>query len=204
MAKRTPEDTKLLLLPSRLLERLARLARRQGVSTSEFAAEALEQTLKVSDAGVSLSEAVDFYRLMQVQRAAGAVQINRTSLESLVKGLYSEMGDDLRRIWREAGVWYGEFLSAKLKGEGVLGFLEKALLVSWSLDEAEVRDEGDEVSVRFASFLMPLESTELLVSYLSGVMQALGFEEISRDCLQGMAVLGYRRSFSMKSAPSGS
>jgi len=187
-----PKDTKLIVVPSRLVERLRAVAARQGVHLSRYAAEALEQALRAEGLGTSLREAVDLYRLVEIQRGAGAVQISRSSLEQLVGELYPGNGEELRRIWREAGRWYGEYLRTKLNDDGVLGFFEKALLVSWDLDEVEVRDDGGAVTVRCTSFMMPLEVTELLISYISGVMSSLGYEELDRDYLRGMATLRYR------------
>jgi len=187
-----PKDTKLIVVPSRLVERLRAVAAKQGVHLSRYAAEALEQALRAEGLGTSLREAVDMYRLVEIQRGAGAVQISRSSLEQLVGELYSGNGEDLRRIWREAGRWYGEYLRTKLNDDGVLGFFEKALLVSWDLDEVEVRDDGGAVTLRCTSFMMPLEVTELLISYISGVMSSLGYEELDRDYLRGMATLRYR------------
>ena len=74
-----------------------------------------------------------------------------------------------------------------------MSFLEKALLVSWNLDEAEVKEDVGGVRLRCTSFMMSLEKTELLISYLSGVMFSLGYEEVGREHLRGMALLQYRR-----------
>jgi hypothetical protein len=193
MVDEASEGTRLIVLPSRLVERLRVLAGRKGVSLSGFVSEALEQALSAEVLGVSVEEAVDFYRLMDVQRGAGAVQVSRESLDRLIGKLYVSSGEELRGIWREAGRWYGEYLRVKLRGNDVLGFFEKALLLSWNLDEVEVKEEDGEVRLRCASFMMPLERTELLMSYVSGVMLSLGYGEVGREYLRGIVLLRYRR-----------
>ena len=193
MRSQTPEDTKLLILPTHLVDRLRAIATRQGVSLSSFAADSLEQALRVDEMDASLSDAVDAYRLSEIQRGAGMVDVPRASLNHLVGKLYGRKGDELRKIWGEAGHWYGEYLRAKLRPEETLGFLEKELLVAWNLDEAEIRGGETEVAVRWASFTMTAEFTELLLSYLSAVMDALGYREVERDSLRGMATLKYTR-----------
>jgi len=193
LTKEAPEGTRLIVVPSRLVDRLRAVVVRRGISVSDYAVEALEQALRAEGHGASLQEAVDLYRLVEIQRGAGAVQLPRSSLDRLVGELYPENGEELRRIWSESGLWYGEYLRAKLRGEDVLGFLEKALLVSWNLDEVEIKDDGSDVALRFASFVMSLESTELLVSYVSGVMNSLGYEEVERDYLRGVATVRYMR-----------
>jgi len=193
LRSQTPEDTKLLILPTHLVDRLRAIATRQGVSLSSFAADSLEQALRVDEMDASLSDAVDAYRLSEIQRGAGMVDVPRASLNHLVGKLYGRKGDELRKIWGEAGHWYGEYLRAKLRPEETLGFLEKELLVAWNLDEAEIRGGETEVAVRWASFTMTAEFTELLLSYLSAVMDALGYREVERDSLRGMATLKYTR-----------
>jgi hypothetical protein len=193
LRSQTPEDTKLLILPTHLVDRLRAIATRQGVSLSSFAADSLEQALRVDEMDASLSDAVDAYRLSEIQRGAGMVDVPRSSLNHLIEKLYSKKGENLKRVWGEAGRWYGEYLRAKLKPEETLGLLEKELLVAWNLDEAEIRGGETEVAVRWVSFTMTAEFTELLLSYLSAVMDALGYREVGRDSLRGMATLKYTR-----------
>jgi len=189
-----PGDTKFIVVPSHLVERLRTVAMRQRVSLSSYTAEALEQALRAETLGATPRETVDIYQLMLIQRGAGAVHLPRSSLDHLVRALYPENGEELRRIWYESGRWYGEYLKTKLRDGDILGFFERALLVSWDLDETEIRNDNGGVTLRCTSFMMSLESTELLVSYISGAMHSLGYEELDRDYLRGMATLRYKRS----------
>ena len=186
-----PEDAKLIVVPSSLVDRLMAVAIRQGVSLSNYAADALEQALRADVMGTSLQETVDMFRLMEIQRGAGSVNISRSSLNLLIEELYPNHGEEMRRAWRESGRWYGEYLHTKLRGEDVLGFFEKTLLVSWNLDEVEIKNEEGFVTLRYASFTMPFQTTELLISFISGVMTSLGYKELDRDYLRGMATLRF-------------
>jgi hypothetical protein len=189
MANGTPKGTKLVVLPSRLVERLRKLAGMKGVSISNYAEEALEQALRAAGLGISIQEAIDLYKLMQIQKEAGAFQISRESLDRLIEG-----SEDLHAIWLGAGRWYGEYLRTKLKGDGVLDFFKQALLVSWNLDEAEVDEEDGDIRLRCTSFMMSLEKTELLMSYIKGVMLSLGYEEVSSEHLRGMVLTRFRKN----------
>jgi len=140
----------------------------------------------------SLSDAVDAYRLSEIQRGAGMINIPKQSLNYLVEKLYNRKGDELRKVWGEAGHWYGEYLRAKLRPEEMLRFLEKELLVAWNLDEVEVKESEMYVSIRWVSFNMTEDVTELLLSYISAVMDVLGYREVERDSSRGMAVLKYK------------
>lgn len=191
----TKKDHKLIFLPEKLVERLNSLAIRKGVSLTSFAAEALQQSLRADELGVSLDETVDTYRLLQVQMGSGAVQIPRSRLTSVVRELIRDDKGELLAAWHEAGRWYGEYLHTLLREEAV-NFLEKDLLVSWNLDEVEVRNDEITVDLRIASFTIPLELTELLISYVKGVMAALDYGIDEEECLRGLAVLRFRKIFS--------
>jgi len=188
----TPEDTKLIVVPNHLVNRLRAVAGRHGVLLSSYTTEALEEAIRIEELGSSLREAVDLYKLMQIQRGANTVHIRRSSLDYLIKELYQAKGEELQRIWYEWGQWYGAYLRTKLKDDDVLGFFEKVLLVSWNLDEVEIRNDDGEITLRCTSFTMSLESTELVISYISGAMSSLGYEELSKDYTRGIATMHYK------------
>ena len=191
MSNPPQEDTKLIIIPSHLVDRLKAIANRQSVSLSAFAAESLEQVLRAHEMDVSLREVVDVYRLTQIQRGAGMVDIPRSSLNHLVEKLYPKKSEELKRVWSEAGRWYGEYLRTKLEAGEMLRFFEKDLLLTWNLDEVEIHEMDVDVNLRWVSFMMTTELTELLLSYVKGVMQALEYREVDRDYLRGMATLKY-------------
>ena len=166
---------------------------RRGVSLSSFAERALEQAVRAEEMGASLEEAIDIFGIFETTRGAGAVQIPRSNLKSLIIELYRSEKDKLLAIWERAGRWYGEYLHARL-GDESLKFLEKALLVSWNLDEVEIYSDDLIINLRFISFVMALELTELLVSYISGIMNALGYESVKKSYLRGLANLNFRKT----------
>jgi len=190
--RRVPENTKLIVLPSRLVEKLKDVAARHRVPLSSYTKLALEEALRADELGASLREVVDLYQLMQIQMGVDAVHIPRSSLEHMIKELYPTNGEELRRIWYESGRWYGAYLRTKLKDDDILGFFEKALLVSWDLDEVEIKNDDGDIILRCTSFTMSLESTELIISYISGAMSALGYKELTKKHLRGMATVHYR------------
>jgi hypothetical protein len=190
----TKKDHKLIFLPEKLVDRLNNIAIRKGVSLTNFAAKALQQSLRADELGVTLDETVDTYMLLRVQRGSGAVQIPRSRLTSVVRELTGDDKGELLAAWYEAGRWYGEYLNTLL-GEEAVDFLEKDLLVSWNLDEVEVRNDEITVDLRIASFVIPLELTELLISYVKGVMVSLGYEISKEECLRGLATLNFSKTF---------
>lgn len=191
MKRGDSESTKLIVVPSSLVERLKTVATMQGIPLSKYIAEAMEETLRADGMGISLSEAVDLYHLMQVQRGASPVFLPRSSFEHLIRALYPAKEEELKKIWFESGRWYGEYLRTKLKDDNVVNFFEKALLISWDLDEVEIKNDNGGITLRCTSFTMSLESTDLLIRYISGVMSSFGYAEKNKDYLRGMATIKY-------------
>jgi len=192
------EDTKLVVLPSQLVERLNELASKQGVSLSSFASEALEQALRAGEVGVSLEKTVDLYKILDVQRGSGALQVQRSSLNTLIRHIYSNKGTELKEAWYESGVWYGEYFRTKLGYDEALGFLEKALEVTWNLDEVKLLKDGINLNIPFSSFMMSKELTELLIQHVSGIMNSLGFQIVENHHIRGLATIVCRRKPKIK------
>jgi len=184
-------STKFLEVPRQLADELRAVAARLGVSVSDFAVEALTQAMRAQELGADLGEAVDLYHLSGIQRGAGNIQVTRNVLREIIRELYENDVDGLRGLWSEHGRWYGAYLKARLGRDYVLGYLEQDLLATWNLDEAEVSQRDLMVAVRCVSFGMSEEFTDLLVSYVVGVMEELGFAENERDALPGLVSLKF-------------
>ena len=194
MIPETTSDNKLLSLPEELLDRLQRAATRKGLSLAAYSAENLEEALRAEDIGMPLGEAVESHRIHRVQLAAGAIQVPRQTLDKVVKALYSTEKEGTLSDWDEAGRWNGEYLRT-LFGENAIDVIGGALKVSWNLDEVEMTHDEMKVELRFASFFLSEEMTELLVSYVVGLMAPLGYEKDEIDFIRGLAKLSFKRVF---------
>ncbi len=190
----TKSDFKLVSLPVELVERLQKAAIRKGLSLTAYSAENLEEALRAEDNGVPLDEAIESYRILRVQLASGAIQVPRRSLDAVVKVLFSADKEATLSDWAEAGKWYGEYLRT-LFGEGAIEMVGGVLKVSWNLDEVEMRREEMKAELRFASFALSEDVTELLVSYIAGVMGSLGYERRGGEFVRGLAKLSFERVF---------
>lgn len=185
-------NTKLVVLPEELVKELEEISKRLGVSISNFAAEALGQAIKIDKLNASLSDAVDLFRLVTIQQGAGGLTVPRTTLNRFLTN-FTIKNDELGKIWFEAGRWYGEYLNTKLGYNESLIFLENALKLSWNLDEAEIIDNKYDVKIRCVSFMMTDDMTDLLLSYIRGIMAALNYEETKEEHLRGMIFLKYNK-----------
>ncbi|UCD44839.1 MAG: hypothetical protein JSV27_12130 [Candidatus Bathyarchaeota archaeon] len=185
------KETKWVLLPEELVNRVSEIALKNGVSLSHFVSEALEQAIRVNGMGSSLEDAADVFDIHKVMRASGAIQIPRSDFSNMIKENYEKDREKLLEDWHTAGRWYGEYLRAIFRDEA-LGYLEKVLLFSWNLNEIEVVEGHYTVRIHFISFTMSLEFTELLISFISGLMTILGYNVEDVDSVRGLATVTYK------------
>jgi hypothetical protein len=191
MVEELLDDRKFIMVPKLMADRLKLTANRLGTSVTDYAYEALNQALRINDMGSNLKEAVDLFYLVSVQRGAGNLSITRNNFKEIIEQLNEDKKIELTNIWRESGKWYGAYLKAKLQDDDLFSFLEKDLQVAWNLDEVEISQQDLMVSVRCTSFGMSKELTDLLVSFLVGLMDEINFTETDRDILRGLIVLKF-------------
>lgn len=187
------KDTKFLVVPAELADRLKEVAVRHRVSLSAYVVSILREALRAEEMGVTLGEALSLYRMMEIQRGAGVLQAPRTALQPLLSKAYREAGEELRNLWFEAGRWYGQYLKTRLRDENPIGFLEEVLRHHWNLDEVSLRGDDLELLVTLVSFTLSREGTELLSCYISGILHSLGFREEDRSILEGLARIRFKR-----------
>ena len=181
------------MLPSKLVNRLREVSVKKGTSVSGFAADALEEALRAEKAGTTVHDAVEAYEMREIQRGAGAMVVLRSSLSQLVENNVNEKPEELSEIWREAGNWYGHYLAIKMGQIDVFPFLEKELKASWNLDDVEIKVE-DDVIFTFICFMMSEKFTELLLSYMVGLMSALGYSRVDGEHTHGMATIKFMKN----------
>ena len=125
MTKKQPGDSKLLILPSKLVNRLRETSAKRGTSLTSYAMEVLEEALRAESLGATPKAVVDAYRMREIQRGAGAMVVPRGSLSQLVEDFKGDQADELKMLWEEDGRWYGTYLSGKLGESEVLEFLRE-------------------------------------------------------------------------------
>ncbi len=191
MVEELLDDTKFVLIPKPLADRLRLVSTRLGCSVSDYASDSLTQALRIYEMGSTLEDAVDLFHLVSMQRGAGNLAITRGNFKELLLRFGDDGKDYLHKIWNESGRWYGAYLKAKLNDDDLFSYLEKDLLVYWNLDEVEITQQDLMVSMRCTSFSMSMELTELLVNFLVGLMKELNFNETGRDVLRGLVIMKF-------------
>ena len=191
MVEELLDDRKFIMVPKNLADRLKLTAARLGTNVTDFSFEALTQALRMEEMDSNLKEAVDLFQLVSMQRGAGSLSISRGNFREIIEQLNEAQKTELLDIWKESGRWYGAYLKAKLHIDDLFPFLQRDLEVSWNLDEVDINQRDLMVIIRCTSFGMSKELTDLLVSFIIGLMDELGFSETDRDVLRGLAILKF-------------
>ena len=194
MPKGVSRGKKLTLVPTDLLERIMRISNREGKTLYSFVSEIFEQALRVYESKHTLQEVVDFFELMETQKASGAVITPVDVLTYLIGEVYPSRKGVLQEKWYESGQWYGKYLLDRFHNQNHVEALGKLLAVTrWDVREARVEEESGVVKVRCVSPLLPLENTELLVRFVEGVMDSLGYRTVKEDFMKGIILLEFER-----------
>jgi len=195
MVSKAPDDTKLIFLPEELVEKMKQLAIRKGTSLSAYATEAIEQALRVEKMQGTVREAIDVFHYYQISKASGAIQIPRLKFNEIIETSNIEKS---QLSWYEAGRWYGEYLKTRL-GDDAISFFKEDLLMSWNLDEVNLKYDDLYAEISIVSFKLTEELTELLLSYILGVMESLNFNNTHKESLRGLANMKFIRNTDNKS-----
>ena len=195
MVSKAPDDTKLIFLPEELVEKMKQLAIRKGTSLSAYATEAIEQALRVEKMQGTVREAIDVFHYYQISKASGAIQIPRLKFNEIIETSNMEKS---QMSWYDAGRWYGEYLKTRL-GDDAISFFKEDLLISWNLDEVNLKYDDLYAEISIVSFKLTEELTELLLSYILGVMESLNFNNTYKESLRGLANMKFIRNTDNKS-----
>ena len=194
MPKGVAKGKKLVLVPSDLLARLMEVSSREGKTFYNFISEILEQALRVYESKHTLKEVVDFFELMETQRASGSVIMPMDMLTYLINELYSSKRKELHEKSYESGQWYGKYLLDRFHGQDQIKVLERLLATTrWDLNEVQVVNDDEKVRIRCVSPLLPIENTELLLKFIEGVMHSFGYKTVKEDFMKGIILLEFEK-----------
>ncbi|MBM3292425.1 hypothetical protein FJY84_07070 [Candidatus Bathyarchaeota archaeon] len=192
MTEKQQEEGKFLMLPSGIIEKLKEYTSNKGISPTSYTTNILETVFEAEKTGIDLNEAIREYNLHRIKSKAGTVTIPKNNAAHLISTIDEKNKEKHLQIWQESGEWYGKFLSKRIPSTEILNFLEKDLLISWGLDEVTIKND-DGVEFSFVCFMMSPEFTEVLIRYAQGIFHALGYREVEKEYLRGLAKVRFSR-----------
>lgn len=153
-----------------------------------FVNEIFEQAIKADEMNSTLNEISEFYTLIKTMRQAGAVLMPPEILDYSIKHLYHLKKESLLENWYNSGLWYGKFLETKFNDP--IDIFKKILTTClWEITEANTEVREEKVSLRVVAPNLPRENTELLLKFITGVMNALEYKVIKQEYWKGIILL---------------
>jgi hypothetical protein len=195
LGRRLQKETKLVRVYGDLVAKLNEASNREGVSFLDYINSALEQAVRAHKMGRSLKDIVDFYEMMMMQREAGLVMVPSEVLNRITERFYPNEKNMLESMWYESGVWYGKYLLVKVKREDptdVFGEMLKA--TGWNIKDVVLERRGEKLTFKCFSLMLSLENTALLMRFIEGVMETLGYEVINQNYLRGVIEIEFRKT----------
>jgi hypothetical protein len=169
------------------------IANSQGKPFYSFISEILEYALKVYRSGISLGDVVEFYEFMDIYQSLGAKIVSNEALNYFISKSYPKDSAILKQNWYEFGRLCGKELSVKYSKP--LDVLEKFLKVKeWELNEVSIVQKENRVNVKCISSILSAEVTELLASFIDGLMHELGYKKSAEERLKGIISLEYEKA----------
>jgi len=195
LGRRLQKETKLVRVYSDLVAKLNEASNREGISFLDYVNSALEQAVRAHKMGHSLKDIVDFYEMMMMQREAGLVMVPSEVLNKITERFYPNEKNMLESIWYESGVWYGKYLLVKVRREDPIDvFGEMLKATGWNIKDVVFERRGDKLVFKCFSLMLSLENTALLMKFIVGVMETLGYEVISQNYLRGVIEIEFRKT----------
>lgn len=183
---------KVLVAREDLVNAFSLVAKKRGSTLYALTNEVLEQALRADSMGVSLREVLDVYEIMRANRSAGQTLISIEVLVAMTSKLDPKSYEEVEKLWRESGRWYGEYLTIRFRdsfkdSSSKLQQLEKFLKeVRWELVDLVLHQEGDGIRVRCVSPQLPVEVMRFLSAFIEGVLEAFGYITERRNIFKGI------------------
>jgi hypothetical protein len=188
-------DRKLLAVRADIAERLSEMAKRKNLTLFSLVSEALEQLLKAEGRGENLQKIFENHLTISAAKEAGFILIPESLWISLMEKNFKSEGEAMAEAWRETGEWLGHYfktIDPNLTPQTLAERLVKGIL--WSISEFTVAGgEDGTITMKCIGFRCPPAYTMLLASFLTGLMEALGYSLKSRELARGIILLKFAK-----------
>lgn len=200
----TPQKRKALVAREDLVNALSLIARKRGSTLYAITNEVLECALKADLMGTSLSEVLEIYEILKINKNAGHTLVPLDVLTVMIERLSrdAEALKAVEEVWKDAGRWYGGYLSIRLKEgfkneESTLKGLERILReLRWEFAELVItKDVENAVRIRCVAPQLPLNIMRMLADYIEGVFEAFGYKCVRKDVFKGIIDLVLTHSY---------
>lgn len=193
---------KVLVAREDLVNAISSFARKRGSTLYSYLNEILEQAIRAENLGVNLRDALDSYEILKANRNANQVIIPAEVLTAIVNKISEDPAtlNTIENLWREAGKWYGEYISIRFRenlkdGEKLLKEIEKLLKeIRWELVDLVIEPEGNGIRVRGVAPQQSVEIMKMISMFIEGVLETFGYRVGRRNIYKGIIDISFTKT----------
>lgn len=183
-------DKKLVYIPYDLLNEVAKVSRKKGVTISRYIEEALIESVRVSSSGYELQQLGKYVEAIYAQRVLGGAFVPRDVLVFLTGEACNADKEELGKVWFDSGRLHGKYFKERFADP--IAILKSFLEASrWDLGEVEVKKDGSTARVRCVSTVLTEDSTQALARFVEGIMHGIGYQTQKTEVLKGMLIIDF-------------
>lgn len=172
-----------------LLNKMSEIAKAKGKSLYETVNEIFEVALSLHRIGMTPKSALEECGRLRSAKDSGYILCLENLWSDVNNIAYSKAAPETIAAWRSAGVWYAKkhtTSGTRDPLQSIRADLESSL---WNVSEFSMLETGGEVSVRMLGPRLSLISSELLLAFVEGIFEVLGYEIRDREAMSGRANL---------------
>jgi len=168
-----------------LIKRLSEVAKQRGFSLYDTVNEIFDVALQAEGMGVNLRGVVEERGFLKAVREAGFVFGLESLWYEMAELAYEKAKGKALKSWFEAGVWFAKrYVTGEIE-DPFAAFKRDVGVFTWIAPEFTIERMEKEVSVRIISPRFPESYTFLLVSFLEGALETLGYKVAGKEVGRG-------------------
>ena len=184
------KSKRLIPIPETLLRGLMEASSTEGKPLNRYVEEALQQAVRVFEAGQNLKGMVHYFEILQSQKASGAIFTPLIVFDFLTSKVYATDKEKLLDVWFESGKWYGKYLVEKFE-DPVQALADLLRAARWDLNEVDVKELDGKVKFRCTSTALTKAGTELLLKFIEGALDGMKCETVKSEFMKGLVLVEF-------------
>jgi len=190
MSEGRSKGKRLIPIPETLLRGLMEASSTEGKPLNRYVEEALQQAVRVFEAGQNLKGMVHYFEILQSQKASGAIFTPLIVFDFLTSKVYATDKEKLLDVWFESGKWYGKYLVEKFE-DPVQALADLLRAARWDLNEVDVKELDGKVKFRCTSTALTKAGTELLLKFIEGALDGMECEAVKSEFMKGLVLVEF-------------
>jgi len=190
MSQGRSKGKRLIPVPESLLKGLMDAASKDGKPVNSYIEEALQQAVKVFETGQSLAGMVNYFKILQSQKASGAIFTPLTVFDFMTRKVSTTDKDKLLEEWFESGKWYGKYIVEKFQNP-VQALADLLQVTRWDLNEVNVTAIDGKTKLRCTSIALTKDGTELLLKFIEGALDGMNCKILKNEFMKGLILVEF-------------